>query len=486
MGRKSKRSNWRKWEDNTPNVREPTPIDEEQMKRIAEEKAAIEKAKRLYAAFRRFPIEVLGNILKWLPSTDEFQLTSKAFRSNVLQIPSLWTSVSSYENPEYYIQRSKGCGLDVKIEFIDAVEPRLSVDRLRVFLLLLEPHHSRFKSLTIYGSESRLELWKVIHSQLLNRTFASLQKLGYGTASTASSRFDIFTPDGSQKDLISSFTVPSLESLVIRNHFPTEMIKIKTPPTKLSLTVSHFKENAYGYSNAKNKLLDSITSMIQSYSQLTELTLHVDNFHSASKFSRDITVDIPTLRTLWIHCVSSDKFLPTIGISAPNLTKLLIQCDILATTTSRTLLEELFPKDKCRWPCLEILDLCLAESDDDYSNEVAATGRERIIDIVLSRLPNIKSLNITSRHYLPPTAISVLESERRESSSYPPLQSLSISDSDIETAFLVTNREILTSPTFKELRVTNCPGIMQNVLRSILPPEKTLVYNGIWVRMLSI
>lgn len=482
MARKIKRQKRKRREDTAPVIEACTSVDEEQAILNAEEKAAAdEKAKKLYAAFLRLPFEVQNIILGQLSSTKEFQLTCKAFRNVVLNIPELWTSVSNRENPTYCIKRSRACGLDVDIDF---VEYRIPIDRLRLFLLLLEPHYSRVTALAINGSENRTDLWKVVRDQLRNRAFPSLQRLAYEIASAGDGKFNPFASEGPQKDLISSLTLPSLKSLKIKNFFPKEAIKVNTSPTELAVTISHYKESVTGFST-RNRILDSITSMVQSYGRLSELTLNVDNFQLTANYDRDITVDLPTLCTLNIQCSSTRRYLPTAGISASNLTKLLIKCDNMDNTALRSLLEDLFRSDVCRWPLLETLDICLTVSETCNSETKGSLhGREHIIDVALTRLPNVKHLTIESCHYLPPTVMSVLHSERRDT-SYPPLQTLSISDSDLKTTFLIPNQEILDSPVFEKLVVTNSSGLLKNVLRSILLPEKKLLYDGVWVRIRS-
>lgn len=134
--------------------------------------------------------------------------------------------------------------------------------------------------------------------------------------------------------------------------------------------------------------------------------------------------------------------------------------------------ETLFPAVTFRPPSLRSLKLyfTVVQDEDDIDNWDFTPSPW---DDILSRLSNISSLEIGPYSLPCPSILTVFPGERRDS-PFPPLWSLTIVDADWDTIFLALIREILSSPISEKLNMSGSGAIMENVVRSILPSDKTL------------
>lgn len=340
-----------------------------------------------------------------------------------------------------------------------------------IFLLLLEPHYLRWTELIIIGDFKNKNLSLAVeelNKRVQHRAFPMLKRLvytvkpdswpeGWNTAQSA------LAP----QILVTTWDLPSLEILELRNYIPTQ---IKGSPTIFRLSLLDDTGGAYWGEWDVNAL----TTLLQSFDQLVELDL----CFSSSCFTEldyNLYAELPQLMKLNITLLSVQNTDILHAFSAPALKELSVRCEQFDQLLISRVAEALFPATMCRWPSLQSLNI-----DFGFGYYSGCWASIHPLDTILSRLPNISSLEITSRNLPDPSATTAIECERR-GSPFPPLRSLSIKNTDFNTAYLISIRNILSSSVFEKLCIDNCKTIIKNVVRSILPPEKTLIYDGIVV-----
>lgn len=315
-------------------------------------------ARKPICRLARLPDEVLCKILERVESTLNFQLTCRAFRKKVLQMPTLWTHVTIAKNPEYSIQRSKGCGLHIHLEFTTTDNNNLSrmmrasrvatrasdCEYIPIFLLLLEPHYLRWTELIIIGDFKNKNLSLAVeelNKRVQHRAFPMLKRLVYTVKPDS-------WPEGwnaaqsalAPQILVTTWDLPSLEILELRNYIPTQ---IKGSPTIFRLSLLDDTGGAYWGEWDVNAL----TTLLQSFDQLVELDL----CFSSSCFTEldyNLYAELPQLMKLNITLLSVQNTDILHAFSAPALKELSVRCEQFDQMLISRVAEALFPATMCR------------------------------------------------------------------------------------------------------------------------------------------
>lgn len=411
-----------------------------------------------------------------------FQLVCRAFRERALQLPSLWRCVSANKNPELTLQRSGNCSLRVRID-LHLTNPR----RTSLFIEHLEQHCSRWGEFTFSGR--RNENWPSpdlvlalgeLNRKLQHKAFPRLKLLHVIYNVEPNLKLERNEENAGRIEALgmefySTWVLPSLETLSVQNSVPS---RINGSPSEFKVEMAYSPYLGNGVWDFDSKLM----SLQPSFHRLTKLAISlkcVEIMDPPSGLQADTRFELLELKELSIriHDAYPSHILKV--LSAPNLEELKAFCEASLRYDDFNIppfVDCFFPVGDCRWPRLKSLDL---EFDCDDIVIWPEDLQNPLEQVFKGLPPKLLRLHLISWNI--PSLIALgSPGDEQHGTLFPPLQRLHLECSDLDAEFLVSIREILESPHFKELEMYRCYNLSEDDVRSILPPEKTLIYDHYW------
>lgn len=243
--------------------------------------------------------EILGKIFNEVyiatGKTTPLQQTCRAFRESALRMPELWARVSTADDTEYHLTRSKFCKLDVTV--LSNVEllrrdrvfteqekiwiRRQEKNRAITFLTLLKSHVSRWKSFRWHERNDEISLMQLLGSHAFPKKFPALQQLDidYHYPDNRGPE-SLQNADVAAKDFLSQWDMPALTSLSLRNFIPS---RIQANPRCLGF------EWCSVNGEAETLDLTRLPSLLGAFDALKELSITLtnvfDSHHNGSQAS---------------------------------------------------------------------------------------------------------------------------------------------------------------------------------------------------------